>query len=230
MKFIKFTLSAPLQSWGDNSRWDNRNTANMPTKSGIIGLLGCCLGYPRGDERLNRLDQQLHLAVRSDRAGRIMTDFHTVHGTYGVLLSAEGKKRQNGNTIVSKRQYLQDARFTVFLWGAEADLERCYQAMSHPKWTIYLGRKSCVPSLPVKPEWLEASTPEEAAAIFSETERRLCDRMVNVEIEMLPEDTLSSKQRLITRQDSVIRADRNEYAARYVRAYTIRCGGEEACT
>ena len=130
MKFIKFTLSAPLQSWGDNSRWDNRNTANMPTKSGIIGLLGCCLGYPRGDERLNRLDQQLHLAVRSDRAGRIMTDFHTVHGTYGVLLSAEGKKRQNGNTIVSKRQYLQDARFTVFLWGAEADLERCYQAMS----------------------------------------------------------------------------------------------------
>ena len=230
MRFIKFTLSAPLQSWGEDSRWDNRNTANMPTKSGIIGLLGCCLGYPRGDSRLNDLDRQLRLAVRADRAGRIMTDYHTVHGTCGLLLSAEGTKRQNGDTIISKRQYLQEARFTVFLWGNDADLNQCYQAMLHPRWTVYLGRKSCVPSVPVRPEWIEASDPEEAVAIFSEAERRLCDRMIHVEIETPPGDALSPKQRLVVRRDAVLRADRNEYAVRYARAYTIRRGGDESCT
>lgn len=55
MRLIKLIFSAPLQSWGEDSRWDNRETAASPTKSGVIGMLGCALGYPRGDERLNAL-------------------------------------------------------------------------------------------------------------------------------------------------------------------------------
>ena len=178
MRFLKFILSAPLQSWGEDSRWDNRNTAAMPTKSGVIGLLGCCFGYPRGDKRLNRLDQSLSMAVRANSPGEIMTDFHTVHGTGDVLLTASGQTRKdshggNNSTIISKRQYLQNAHFSVFLWasgkdGSDTMLEECFHAMRHPRWAVYLGRKSCSPSRPILPEWIEAGTPDDAVAVFSD--------------------------------------------------------------
>src|SRR5205814_6367260 len=45
-------LEGPLQSWGSRARWDVRDTEPEPTKSGVIGLLGCALGYPLGDTRL----------------------------------------------------------------------------------------------------------------------------------------------------------------------------------
>ena len=171
MKLIKFTLSAPMQSWGEDSRWDYRATAAMPTKSAIIGLLGCSLGYPRGDERLNQLDEKLCIAVRADQPGRVMTDYHTVQGTNGIFLNAEGKPRTGGSTIITPKQYLQDARFTVYLWGDEETLNACYHAMNHPRWAVCLGRKSCVPAVPVVPEWIEADSPEKAVARFSENEK-----------------------------------------------------------
>ena len=67
MKFLKLCFQGPLQSWGERSRWDSRDTAAMPTKSAIIGLLGCCLGLERGSEQLTALDAQVHMAVRADK-------------------------------------------------------------------------------------------------------------------------------------------------------------------
>lgn len=229
MKFIKFVLSAPLQSWGEDARWDQRTTAAMPTKSAVIGLLGCCLGISRGDEKLNRLNDQLMIAVRADRPGRVMTDYHTVQGTGGVFLNAEGKPRSGGDTIITPKQYLQDARFTVFLWGNEETLASCFQAMEHPKWAIYLGRKSCVPAVPVKPEWVEADSPEEAVSIFSQDEREHSAPWVQVEMDAKPNEALKDKQRMITRRDSILRADRNEYAVRWVKTFPVRSGGDAPC-
>ena len=37
-------LEGPLQSWGENAKWDFRDSSTMPTKSGIVGLLGCAMG------------------------------------------------------------------------------------------------------------------------------------------------------------------------------------------
>ena len=230
MKLLRFTLSAPLQSWGEDARWDTRTTASMPSKSAIIGLLGCCMGIPRGDAKLNQLNDQLMVAVRADCPGRIMTDYHTVQGTGGVFLNAEGKVRGGGDTIITLKQYLQDARFTVFLWGDEDALAACFQAMKHPKWAVYLGRKSCIPSVPVIPEWVEAVSPEEALAVFSEEEKRLSASMVQVEIDAQPNEPLGERQRMITRRDAVLRTDRNEYAVRWVKAFAVPSGGEKACT
>ncbi|MBR6186632.1 MAG: type I-E CRISPR-associated protein Cas5/CasD [Clostridia bacterium] len=230
MKFIKFVLSAPLQSWGEDARWDQRTTAAMPAKSAIVGLLGCCLGIPRGDARLNQLNDHLSLAVRADRPGRVMTDYHTVQGTGGVFLNAEGKPRSGGNTIITPKQYLQDARFTVFLWGNEETLAACFRAMAHPKWAVYLGRKSCPPAVPVRPEWVEAASPEEAATVFSPAERERCAPWVQVEMDARPNDTLGEHQRMITHRDTLLRADRNEYAVRWVKAFAVRSGGEAPCT
>lgn len=231
MNFIKFVLSAPMQSWGEDARWNQRTTATLPTKSAIIGMLGSCLGIPRGDERLNELDHNLFVAIRADQPGRVMTDYHTVNTLNGEALpTANGGHRGKGKGIETPKQYLQDARFTVFLWGNEETLTSCFHAMGHPKWAVYLGRKSCVPAVPVRPEWVEADSPEEAVKIFSPEERKHSAPWVQVEMDAKPNDSLGDNQRMITRRDSILRADRNEYAVRWVKTFPVRSRGDESCT
>ena len=140
-------LEGMLQSWGEDSKWDFRDSADLPTKSGIIGLLGCALGLERGDPALAELGEAITIAVRADRGGYRTTDFQTVTGA--PLRNAEGKPKTGGNTIISRRTYLQDACFTVFIESDGALRARISEALRAPCWTLYLGRKSCVPSCPV---------------------------------------------------------------------------------
>ena len=230
MKLIKIILSAPMQSWGEDARWDQRTTAVMPTKSALIGLIGCCLGYKRGDIRLKELNEALFIAVRADKPGYVMTDFHTVQGNGGVILNAEGKPRGGGNVIITPKQYLQDARFSVFIWGETEKLNLCFQAMLHPKWSVYLGRRSCVPSVPILPVWVEAETPYAAVAEFSSEEKCFGQSTVQVEMDVMPGVALHPNAREIIRRDDLIRADRNEYATRWLQTYPIPVGGERECT
>lgn len=146
-KILLIRIEGPLQSWGERSKWDYRDTSDFPTKSGIVGMIACAMGLERTDIRIGELCEQLRMAVRADRKGEIFTDFHTV--TAEKLLRADGTKRSNGNTVISHRSYLQDASFLVALEGRESIIEACSQALQHPQWTMYLGRKSCVPSVPV---------------------------------------------------------------------------------
>lgn len=140
-------LEGVWQSWGETSKWDYRDSADFSTKSGLVGLLGCALGLERGDPALCELSEAITVAVRADRPGRRTVDFQTVTGN--PLLTAEGKKRSTGNTIISNRAYLEDACFTVFIDTDDAWRERLASALRSPKWTLYLGRKSCVPSRPI---------------------------------------------------------------------------------
>lgn len=140
-------LEGALQSWGEYAKWDIRDTAVLPTKSGIIGLLACALGWERGDTRITDLYDRIQIAVRADRAGERMTDYHTVTGS--PLRTAEGKPRSGGNTLISHRQYLQDASFLVAVQAEEQTIQQLAQALRSPKWCMYLGRKSCVPSRPI---------------------------------------------------------------------------------
>lgn len=72
-------LEGPLQSWGVRARWEIRDTQPEPTKSGIVGLLGCSLGYPRQDSRMvDELDKGLRMGVRVENPGRILEDYHTI--------------------------------------------------------------------------------------------------------------------------------------------------------
>jgi CRISPR system Cascade subunit CasD len=160
-------LEGPLQSWGIRSRWHVRDTAPEPTKSGVIGLLGCALGYPADDPRLEELDRGLRFGVRVESPGRVMEDYQTVTG---FLPAADGKHRRADTTntallerlihardaapatIVSPRCYLEDAAFLVALEETGALpglLMRCATAVRAPAWPLYLGRKSCIPTRPV---------------------------------------------------------------------------------
>ena len=144
-------IEGPMQSWGLRARWSIRDTGTEPSKSGIIGLLGCVLGYHRDDPRLEtELDARLRIGVREDRRGKPAIDYHTATPPGdGIFTTANGKKNQVVKTVVSARHYIDDGAFLVIIDGPTEMLERCRDALLAPEWPIYLGRKSCIPTRPV---------------------------------------------------------------------------------
>ncbi len=146
-------LEGPLQSWGVRAHWEERDTAFEPTKSGVIGLIGCAMGLRRDDQRLHELSEALQMGVRVERAGLLLVDYHTTGGAKAAdgepegMLNAQGKIKLE--TDVSSRRYLMDASFLVALRGPEAEIAACAHALQHPHWPIFLCRKACVPTVPV---------------------------------------------------------------------------------
>jgi len=150
MDTLIIALQGPMQSWGTQGHWAIRDSASLPTKSGVIGLLACSLGY-HADPQIVDLSEDLTFAVRGDAPGRRLRDYHTV---IGGVLAGTGKIKINASTrlpdtVVSWRDYLCDAAFLVALQGDEDILDRCQRALQTPHWPPYLGRKSCPPARPV---------------------------------------------------------------------------------
>lgn len=159
-------LEGPLQSWGERARWSIRDTAPAPTKSAVIGLVACCFGWNQ-DDQIRNLSEQLKMGVRIDQPGSRLTDYHTIGGGYATpqLLTAEGKpKKSSGapHTEISLRDYLVDASFLVALQGDPELISKAAAAVQNPVWTIFLGRKACVPTRPVFETTVYAPTLEAA--------------------------------------------------------------------
>lgn len=131
---------APLQAWDTQSRFGVRTTGREPSKSGIVGLLCAALGRPRW-EPVDDL-AALEMAVRVDKEGLVLRDFHTAQN---ILKAGGGIK----NTEISNRYYLSDAAFLVGLQGDRTLLAQLHMALKNPHWMLCLGRKACPPSLPV---------------------------------------------------------------------------------
>lgn len=155
MAVLLLRLAGPMQSWGTQSRFTVRDTEREPTKSGVVGLLGAALGMRRDDIGTIARLAALRMGVRVDREGHIRVDYHTAGGgnvpgrdRYGVY-KASGSK--SIDPVVSQRHYLADADFLVGLEGDdEAWLHQLDAALANPVWPLYLGRKSFVPSQPVR--------------------------------------------------------------------------------
>lgn len=150
MSGLLLRLAGPLQSWGEHSTFDVRDTRSHPTRSGLIGMLAAAQGRPRGASLEDFTP--LEFAVRVDRPGRPLVDFHTVGGGLPrarTVPTAEGKRRPaGGTTLVSRRHYLADACFTVAATGPDALIRDVLAALRAPVWTPYLGRRSCPPDVP----------------------------------------------------------------------------------
>lgn len=148
-------LEGPMQSWGERARWSVRDSAPEPTKSGVIGLVACALGF-REDGQLKTLSEQTRMGVRCDAPGVRLTDYHTIGGGYDfpTLLESSGKPKKTPagapHTELSWRDYLCGASFLVALQSNDERLiDRMAHALQNPIWPIFLGRKSCPPSRPV---------------------------------------------------------------------------------
>jgi CRISPR system Cascade subunit CasD len=141
-------LCGPLQSWGTQSRFNHRDTGREPSKSGVIGLLCSALGKPRREQPDDgfptiRELSLLRMGVRVDQPGSLLVDYHTAQD----VAKADGGIKK---CVLSSRHYLVDASFLVGLEGPVELLTRLDTSLRRPVWHLGLGRKSCVPSLPVR--------------------------------------------------------------------------------
>lgn len=192
-QFLILKLDGPMQAWGGHTYEDFRPSHLFPTRSGLLGLIGACMGLERSDiPGLARLSQALEFAVRADcgairlnqeklvaKEGQKFIDFHTVMDARKV----DGEARRF--PVVSRREYLFDAAFTVAV-GAEleSDLAAVEQAVRRPLYTPTLGRRSCPLARPLLDGRREADNLLRALAvaeprdgtIYVEGDRYLNDR------------------------------------------------------
>lgn len=153
-RYLILRLDGPMQAWGTHTFEDFRPSNLFPTRSGLLGLLGACLGIDRSDHAgLEQLASSVEFTVRADRAvvrtddGKPISkaavklaDFHTVLAARKVDGSA------NKNPVVSRREYLFDAAFTVVIGEkpeASVTLDVIAEALRRPRYTPVLGRRSC---------------------------------------------------------------------------------------
>ena len=135
MSTLLLRLAAPLQSWGSNSKFETRTTEKMPTKSGVVGMLAAALGWSRNAD-ITKL-ATLKYGVRADREGENVTDFH-------IARTQKGK-----DSYVTYRYYLSDAVFLAGIEGDEEVIKELETALYNPCFPLFLGRRSCPPTLPI---------------------------------------------------------------------------------
>jgi CRISPR system Cascade subunit CasD len=128
-------LAAPLQAWGSSSRFTRRMTDRAPTKSGVIGLLAAAQGLRRTDPLEDLLS--LSFGVRIDQPGQIERDFQTAR-------TAEGK-----SFPLTNRYYIADGVFLAAVSGEDDLISTLDDALRHPRFPLFLGRRSCPPVGPV---------------------------------------------------------------------------------
>lgn len=172
---LMFTLWAPLGSMGEIAVGERRTGFDRPAKSAILGLLAAALGIERREEAAHAaLAAGYGLALRVEAAGSILFDYHTAQvpparkGRRWATRRAELAERDLG-TVLSRREYREAPRCTVALWeweGAPHPLADLAEALRHPRFTLYFGRKACPLGLPPAPQLIEAATLAGAFARF----------------------------------------------------------------
>jgi len=171
-KVLAFYVDAPLQSWGVSSQFDRRNTELHPTKSGVVGILAAALGID-----FDSLTEEAEIAElaglrmttygidkNAGYSAARLTDYHTIGGGWQEThkkdpanLFAKLSVPRSANSpapwgvVQTWRCYLVDAKFVVFLEGNSEVLEKCRASLENPKYGVWFGRKSCIPSTHLSP-------------------------------------------------------------------------------
>jgi CRISPR system Cascade subunit CasD len=150
-----------MTSWGDIAVGEHRRSFAQPSKSAALGLIAAALGIRRTEEqRLNALHTSFGFAYCVENPGTLLRDYHTIqapsastgiHYTRRDELAVEPEKL---NTLLSAREYRCDAQALIGLWERDLTayrLDDLRVALRQPHFTLYLGRKSCPPALPLDP-------------------------------------------------------------------------------
>lgn len=163
--FLALRLEAPLVSFGGQAVDEHRPVGQFPAASLLAGLLGNALGYEHSEgERLNRLQERLVFASRIDRPGHLLRDFQTVDlgqphlampawTTDGTVETREGGRAARGTHIRYCYYHADRICGVVLTLSSPAekptvdDLER---ALDEPCRPLFIGRRHCLPTVPLK--------------------------------------------------------------------------------
>lgn len=170
---ILLRLDAPLMSFGGPVVDQEGGTRETLGRSALTGLLANALGWEHGDfEKLESLQQALVFAVRCDKPGSRLHDFQTADlgqphmrggwTTWGHPESRGGAS--SDGTHIRNRIYLAGAIYTVALTlqDGPTTLDEVESALREPARPLFLGRKACIPSVPLLQGRLQARSPLDA--------------------------------------------------------------------
>lgn len=162
---VALLLTGPMQSWGGPTPGVYRRpTEATPTLSGIVGLIANALGRRRTDP-IDDIAREAGLAVRVDRPGTLLDDYHTVGtpGRYALAADTGRQLKQLKNSVPTRRHYLCDAAFVAVYTPPSGGMPaaQVLHALKHPARPIYLGRRSCPPSERVALGLADPGTPPE---------------------------------------------------------------------
>ena len=151
-RVLALRLAGPLQAWNVTSAYNRRETDLVPTKAGVLGLLAAAQGRRRCDPIEDLLS--LRFGIRVDQPGSLLRDYHTVSSLNGdpllsASVNAKGVQKRTSPkklTHVTERFYLQDACFVAAVEGSDDLIGNLAEAVCHPAFPLFLGRRSCPPS------------------------------------------------------------------------------------
>jgi len=142
--YLILRLKGVLQSWGGHTYEDYRPSNLFPTRSALAGFIAACIGIDRKDLiRQKALSDSFLYAVRVDETSNRLqkiTDYHT------ILQARKVSGKPNEDAVVSRREYLCDASYTValnFVDNSTFHSQQIIDALQKPVFTPFLGRRSC---------------------------------------------------------------------------------------
>lgn len=175
-KWLALKLEAPILSFGGVSIDKIGVTRDFPSASMLTGLLANALGWQRTDvEKLQDLQNRLIFAARWDRQNKfgVLADIQNVQlnkedkgwTTWGVPETRDGGSYDGPHR--RERHYHVDCCMMIVLRIAEPDhllsLEMIAQKLDYPERPLFIGRKSCMPSSPLRyKDFVNAATAYEA--------------------------------------------------------------------
>ncbi len=253
-ELLIFRLFGPFASWGEDAVGEVRPTATRPTRSALLGLLGAALGLERnaGDLPHLELAAALRFAVRIDSPGLPAVDYQTINyrkPERKELMPTRADelrvRRDLLSTTQSWRHYRCDAVFTVAAvatGSAGPSLGALREALDRPVFPLSLGRKSCVPALPLGPELVSTERLSEA---FASYDRRFAGSLpswypgrlsflrtqgcyeLTADLDF-PEALLAgladgAEKHVVERRDEILSRRRWRFATRRERVFTIPC-------
>lgn len=136
----------------------------FPALSMLTGLIANALGWEHKEfDKLASFQERLRYAARIDRQGEALIDYQTVdlgqdwmkpenagwttRGKIAVRTGASG-----GDTHQRYRHYRADSVHTVALTlvgGEDPTLDHIKSALREPARPLFIGRKSCLPAMPI---------------------------------------------------------------------------------
>lgn len=170
--FLVFQIYGPMASWGDIAVGETRRSAAHPSKSAILGLLAAALGIDRDDEAVHKeMAEAYKIAVKVLSMGSLLIDYHTVQ-VPPQQRKASFRTRKDElssgrlGTLLSSREYRCDAVYIAAVWADQQavpfSFDQLAEALKEPKYSLYLGRKSCPPATPLNPRIIRNASLKEA--------------------------------------------------------------------
>lgn len=137
MSVLLLKFSAPMQSWGTETKLNDHKTDPYPSKSGVIGMIAASMGRKR-DESIDDI-AALPFGVRVNKPGTVITDFQTA--AIRSVPWEDMRTIKDNKKYIGTRYFVSDAEFFVAIEGEEAVLEALAYNLNHPAYPLYFGRR-----------------------------------------------------------------------------------------